>query len=177
MSIFKTCIALIIIVFIVMFVYKMCVKTYDFGYRIFAEEPMSPAPGYKVSVAIVEGKSVMEIGEILKSKGLIRSAYLFYLQEMVSNYHGKLQPGVYDLSTAMTPDEMMAIMSAVPEEGDMSLEQQISSESDENTYIEGTDSGYMGEVEGTDMTTSGENEMGVEGNGTENGEAEGEIIP
>ena len=65
-----------------------------------------------MSVAIVEGKSVMEIGQILEEKGLIRSAYLFYLQEMVSSYHGKLQPGVYELSTAMTPEEMIEIMAA-----------------------------------------------------------------
>lgn len=111
-TIFKTCIMFVLILLIGMFVYKLSAKAYDFGYRIFAEEPMSPAPGYTMSVAIVEGKSVMEIGQILEEKGLIRSAYLFYLQEMVSSYHGKLQPGVYELSTAMTPEEMMEIMAA-----------------------------------------------------------------
>lgn len=111
-TIFKTCIMFVLILLIGMFVYKLSAKAYDFGYRIFAEEPMSPAPGYTMSVAIVEGKSVMEIGQILEEKGLIRSAYLFYLQEMVSSYHGKLQPGVYELSTAMTPEEMIEIMAA-----------------------------------------------------------------
>ena len=111
-TIFKTCIMFVLILLIGMFVYKLTAKAYDFGYRIFAEEPMSPAPGYTMSVAIVEGKSVMEIGQILEEKGLIRSAYLFYLQEMVSSYHGKLQPGVYELSTAMTPEEMIEIMAA-----------------------------------------------------------------
>ena len=110
-SIFKIFIGIAILMVVSMFVYKCAFKAYDFGYRIFAEEPMTPEPGYTMSVAIVEGKSVMEIGEILEEKGLIRSAYLFYLQELVSDYHGQLKPGIYELCTAMTPGEMMVIMS------------------------------------------------------------------
>lgn len=111
-AIFKTCFTIGLLLIIATFVYKLCIKTYDFGYRIFAEEPMSPPPGYTTSVAIVEGKSVMEIGEMLEERGLIRNAYIFYLQELLSDYHDQLMPGVYELSTAMTPDEMLAIMAA-----------------------------------------------------------------
>lgn len=130
-TIFKTCITFAIIMVICLGVFNLCVKAYDFGYRIFAEEAMSPAPGYTVSVAIVEGKSVMEIGEILKEKGLIRSAYLFYLQEMVSSYHGELKPGVYEFSTSMTANEMMALMAAPSEDS--------SSDGDNNGNSEMTD--------------------------------------
>lgn len=112
MSVFKSVITLAFAALIIMLIYNVMLKAYDFGYRIFAEEPMSPAPGLTMSVAIVEGKSVREIGEILEEKGLIRSASLFYLQELVSSYHGELQPGIYELSTAMTPNEMMEIMAA-----------------------------------------------------------------
>ena len=115
MAIVKTIFTIIFSVLILMFVYNVMLKAYDFGYRIFAEEPISPPPGLTMSVAIVEGKSVREIGEILEEKGLIRSASLFYLQEMVSSYHGKLQPAIYELSTSMTPEEMMAIMAASSE--------------------------------------------------------------
>jgi len=110
--IFKACIAIAIAMVICMFVYRTAAKAYDFGFRIFSEEPMTPEPGYTMSVAIVEGKSAMEIGQILEDKGLIESAYLFYIQEKLSDYHDKLQPGIYELSTAMTPEEMMAIMAA-----------------------------------------------------------------
>lgn len=115
MTIVKTIFTIIFSVLILMLVYNVMLKAYDFGYRIFAEEPISPPPGLTMSVAIVEGKSVREIGEILEEKGLIRSASLFYLQEMVSSYHGKLQPGIYELSTSMTPEEMMEIMAASSE--------------------------------------------------------------
>ena len=106
----KTVCSIILLMLIFSFVYSMCSKAYDFGFRIFAEDPVSPAPGHTVSVAIVEGKSVMEIGEILNSKGLIRDPKLFYFEEFCSDYHGRLQPGIYEFNTSMTPLEMMEIM-------------------------------------------------------------------
>ncbi|MBQ7766558.1 MAG: endolytic transglycosylase MltG [Lachnospiraceae bacterium] len=111
-SIFKIALALAV----VLLVYNLGMKAYDFGYRIFAEEPVELGTGRTVSVSIVEGKTVSEIGEILEEKGLIRDAKLFYFQEMFSEYKGELKPGVYELSTGMTPYEMMEIMSASEEE-------------------------------------------------------------
>lgn len=111
-AIVKTIFTIVLSAVIMMLVYRFAMDAYDFGYRIFAEEPVSPKPGLTMSVAIVEGKSSLEIGEILKEKGLIRDAYLFYLQEMFSTYHKSLQPGVYELNTSMTPEEMMAVMAS-----------------------------------------------------------------
>ena len=83
-SIFKTCIGLAIAMFLIMCLIRASQTAYDFGYRIFCDEAMTPAPGYSTTVTIVEGKSPLEIGEILKNAGLIDNAYLFYLQEMMS---------------------------------------------------------------------------------------------
>lgn len=96
--------------------YRCTSYCYDFGFRIFADEAKDPAPGLKKTVAIVEGKSDKEIGEILKDKGLIDNSLLFMLQVKFSEYDEKLQPGVYELSTAMSPFEMMAVMSADEED-------------------------------------------------------------
>ena len=60
--------------------------------------------------------SLMVFDRKRKEKGLIRDAKLFYFQEMFSEYKGELKPGVYELSTGMTPYEMMEIMSASDEE-------------------------------------------------------------
>ncbi|MBO5082871.1 MAG: endolytic transglycosylase MltG [Lachnospiraceae bacterium] len=111
-GIFKIAVTLAIVILI----YNLGLKAYDFGYRIFAEESVELGTGRTVSVSIVEGKSVSEIGDILEEKGLIRDAKLFYFQEMFSEYKGELKPGVYELSTGMTPYEMMEIMSASDEE-------------------------------------------------------------
>ncbi len=92
--------------------YNCMAYCYDFGFKIFADEAKDPAPGLTKTVAIVEGKSDKEIGDILKDKGLIDNSLLFMLQVKFSVYDKKLQPGVYELSTAMSPFDMMAVMAA-----------------------------------------------------------------
>lgn len=133
-SIVRFILGLAMSIVIIMLVYRFALDAYDFGYRIFAETPVSPEPGLTMSVAIVEGKSVMEIGEILEGKGLIRDAYLFYLTEFFSTYHKKLQPGVYELSTAMTPEEMMGVMAANSGAEDFE-EEEITGNSEESTEL------------------------------------------
>lgn len=101
----------IVLAFFVMFIYRASLQAYDFGFRIFAEQPMSVGSGRDVEITIPMGKNTMEIGEILKDHGLIRDEKLFYFQELLSAYHGKLQPGFYTLNTSMSAVEMMATMS------------------------------------------------------------------
>jgi UPF0755 protein len=97
---------------IVMFIFNASVKAYDYGYRVFAEEPVSAGEGRIISVIVDNDDSVTDVGEMLEEKGLIRDARLFTIQEFLSEYHGEIQPGIYDLSTAMTSQEMLAVMAA-----------------------------------------------------------------
>ena len=84
---------------------------YDFGYNIFYQQPMdSEEEGRDVTVAVEEGDSVYQIGRTLESRRLIQDAKVFVVQEKLSNYSGKLQPGTYILNTSMTPDEIMEIL-------------------------------------------------------------------
>ena len=84
---------------------------YDFGYNIFYQQPMdSEEEGRDVTVAVEEGDSVYQTGRTLESRGLIQDAKVFVVQEKLSNYSGKLQPGTYILNTSMTPDEIMEIL-------------------------------------------------------------------
>ena len=69
-AIIKTIVAVVISAVIMMLIYRFALEAYDFGYRIFAEDPVSPEPGMTLSVAIVEGKSAMDIGKILEEKKL-----------------------------------------------------------------------------------------------------------
>ena len=142
--------------------YKVATVCYDYGFRIFAEKPVDREPGIDVNVAIVEGKSVKEIGKLLEEKGLIRSGDLFVWQEKFSEYSGDLKPGVYTLNTSQTPYEMMAIMSAEtePEETDKTV---TASEEEEESEEESEPSEAEFEL----------NEDGG-GEGQENPEAEGQ---
>lgn len=99
-----------IAIWIINFVYTKTMDAYDFGYRVFTEEAMAPAPGKDISVAITEGKSEMEIARMLEEKGLVRDRYLAFAQILASEYRKSLEPGAYILNTSMTMEEMMAAM-------------------------------------------------------------------
>lgn len=90
--------------------------TYQFGYDIFNQRAMSPGEGQEVTVVIKEENSVYEIGKILERKGLVKDAFVFYIQEKLSNYSGKLRPGTYLLSTAYTPNRIMGILAGDTEQ-------------------------------------------------------------
>lgn len=96
---------------------------YCFGYDIFNQQAMSPGDGQEITVVIKEGASVYNIGKTSKKKGLIKDAKVFYIQEKLSVYKGKLTPGTYILSTAFTPDQIMAVLAGAEE--DESTEEEI----------------------------------------------------
>ncbi len=107
-----------VIVFAVYVIYRGALICYDYGYRIFTEPAVSSGEGRTVTVAITEGMSASEIGHLLENKGLIRDAKLFVLQYYLSEYRKDVRPGVFELNTSMTVEEMMAAMVPEEDEGD-----------------------------------------------------------
>ena len=47
---------------------------------------------------------------MMEEKGLTRDATLFALQYLLSEYKEEVKPGTYEVSTAMTAEEIMAAM-------------------------------------------------------------------
>ena len=91
--------------------------------------------GEDVTVVIKDGASVYQIGKILKSKGLIKDAKVFVVQESLSNYKDKLQSGTYILNTSMTTDEMLAVLARE----DMTGQPEQDSTDSLDTSADGTD--------------------------------------
>lgn len=102
---------LLIAVMVIMLIYVAALKSYDFGYRIFAERPVSMAPGTDVTVEIKEGMGSSSIADMLEEKGVIRDALIFKIQNQLSHYKGSFQAGTYTLNTSMENEEIMAILS------------------------------------------------------------------
>lgn len=107
-----------VIVLAVYFIYQGAMLSYDYGYRIFTEPAVSSGEGRTVTVAVTEDMSASDIGNLLANKGLIRDAKLFVLQYYLSEYRKDVKPGVFEMSTSMTAEEMMAVMAASAEEDD-----------------------------------------------------------
>lgn len=98
-------------------IYQGAILCYNYGYRIFTEPALSAGEGRTVTVAITDDMSPKEIGQLFENKGLVRDARLFMLQYYLSEYVKDVKPGVFDLSTSMTAEEMMEAMT-VTEDGD-----------------------------------------------------------
>ena len=104
------------LVFIITYILRISAAAYDYGYRVFAEPPISVGEGRTISVFIDDKESAKEVGEMLQDKGLIRDANLFLIQELLSEHRGKIKPGIYDLNTSMTAQEMLAVIAPDEEE-------------------------------------------------------------
>lgn len=134
-------------VLVVLLVYRLAVSAYTFGFRIFAEKPMTEGAGVTVTVAVTEDDSVKDLGQKLYDMGLIRDTGLFYFQELFSDYHGMVLPGVYQLNTSMTVEEMLEKMSTEQEQEEelLSVTPQPITDDMTEPYPEGMDDGLEGD--------------------------------
>ena len=120
LGILDTIVKVVFIIIVAMLIIKYAKVAYNYGYHIFNQTAVSSGTGREVTVTISEGDSVGQIADKLSEVGLITDKFLFKLQEMFSEYHGMEQPGTYTLSTAMTPEEMLSIMSGGIKNGEES---------------------------------------------------------
>ena len=115
------------VIIVIMLISKYAKIAYSYGYQIFNQSAVSSGTGRTVSFTVKSGDDVDTIADNLAGLGLIKDKTLFKLQERFSEYHEKEKPGTYELSTAMTPEEMLTVMSggqegAEGEEGQHSQE-------------------------------------------------------
>lgn len=103
-------IKVVVFAYIIMYIFRTAIAAYDYGYRVFTEPPLSYGEGRIISVYVEEDSSALDVGKMLQEKGLIRDGRLFMIQELLSENHGKIQPGVYDLNTNMTSQEMLTVI-------------------------------------------------------------------
>ncbi len=109
-TVVETIIKVVVIAGVIVFVFRSATQAYEFGYRVFADQPVSASGGRTITVSVEESASLKEIARMLEERGLIEDANLFIVQELLSAYHGKIVPGIYDLSTDMTASQMLEIM-------------------------------------------------------------------
>lgn len=154
---------------VVYVIYRGAGMCYDYGYRIFTEPAMTSGEGRTVTVTITPDMSAMDIGKLFEGRGLVRDARLFMLQYYLSEYREDVGPGTFDLSTAMTAEEMMQAMVVEKEEeegeGDSSgrgSESGEGSSSSENGPPAGG-SAPGGDAAGGDTTGDGMSEGGQAG--------------
>lgn len=121
---------------------KYAVKAYDFGFRIFAEQPVSSeGEGRNITITVNSSDSQSDIIQMLEDKGLIRDANIFKVQKKLSLYKADIKPGTYELNTSMTTDEMLEILVGEIEESEEEtepdeLKEELNPQTDDITGLE-----------------------------------------
>lgn len=106
----------LIFVIVAMGLYFVGRTAFSFGREIFDEKSMtSKLDACDVEITIPADYTTEGVAELLKAAGLIEDARLFQAQTMLSDYYKKFTPGTYTLNTGMTPSEILAAISVVPE--------------------------------------------------------------
>ncbi|MCQ2508976.1 MAG: aminodeoxychorismate lyase [Lachnospiraceae bacterium] len=114
---FQSVIRILIYILLAVILFVLGKESYSIGYQVVNTTPVAKENGVEVTVTITDDMSVKEIGQLLADWGLIEEQPIsFVIQEMLSEYHNKILPGTYVLSTGMTVDEMLQIMAASDEE-------------------------------------------------------------
>ncbi|SFQ01290.1 UPF0755 protein [Butyrivibrio proteoclasticus] len=139
LGLLDTIVKVVFIIFVAMLIVKYAKVAYDYGYHIFNQTAVSSGTGRTVSVTVKDGDTSKEIGEKLFGVGLITDKTLFKLQEMFSEYHGMEKAGTYELSTTMTPEEMLAVMSGGEKSGETSAKEASVEETSEEETSEATE--------------------------------------
>lgn len=103
--------SILVVVLVVFVMFRLGTYAYDFGYRVYTEEAMSPKPGKDVVVEVEQNMASTALADMLEEKRLVRDSNLFLVQLKLSAYADKIKPGIYTLNTSMTPREMIEEMS------------------------------------------------------------------
>ena len=168
----------VLIVVIIMLFVSRAHEFYDMGYGIFMQKGMDEeGQGHDVVVVIDnEGSDANAIGRILEGHGLIENRNIFRVQELFSAYHDdEIAPGTYTLSTEMTVEEMLGVLTGNIEykpENTADLIPGAAVPADTGTgSSDGTaaEPGY-GTDEGTTVWEDAGGSAGTEGTGQEGGE-------
>lgn len=115
-AVLGTIFRVVVAIFAVYIIYQGALLCYDYGYRIFTEPAVSPGEGRTVTVAITEDMSPADIGRLFENRGLVRDARLFTIQYYLSEFRKDVGPGIFELSTSMTAEEMMEAMTVFAED-------------------------------------------------------------
>ncbi|MBE5829372.1 MAG: endolytic transglycosylase MltG [Butyrivibrio sp.] len=122
LGLLDTAVKVAFVIVVAMLISKYAKVAYNYGYHIFNQTPVSSGTGRTVTFTVGSGDSADVIAENLAGVGLITDKNLFKLQERFSEYHGMEQAGTYELSTSMTPEEMISIMSGGQKSADTDSE-------------------------------------------------------
>lgn len=111
-SVAKGILRALLYVAIILAIFVASKTAYNFGYMIFDQSPLTTeGAGKDVTLEITGDESAYQIGKMLEENEIISYAEVFWVQEKLSDYHGKIKPGTYIVNSAQSTEEILCILS------------------------------------------------------------------
>ena len=95
-------------ILVVLLIVNVSKQAYKFTYQIYGPDSVDEAPGREIIFQIKKGESSMDIASKLKLNRAIENKYSFYLKTKIQAL--VIMPGTYIINSAMTYDEILAII-------------------------------------------------------------------
>ena len=106
--------SLLVNVLIVFCLIKIFTMAFHFGYSVFGNVAYHPGADKYVVVDIPADSSVLQVGEALEDADIIESKWVFFAKVKIKNLSGYMRNGQFNLSAAMTYDEILDILCPTP---------------------------------------------------------------
>lgn len=110
-GVFRFVLNVLFYVIVVMCIFAVSKKAYDFTYQVFGEVRAEENEGRDMKIRIVRGDSTMEIGQKLEQSKLILDKNAFFIKAKINGID--IMPGTYALNSSMSYDEILAYISDV----------------------------------------------------------------
>ncbi len=116
LTVLSIALKIVIIAVIALGLVEVGIQSYYYGHAIFQNQAIDSEPGVAMGITIKEDTSDTELAKALESGGVIADWKVFYIQMKLEKFDEKLLPGSYTLTTAMTPEDIMNVLSGEVEE-------------------------------------------------------------
>ena len=99
----------LLLIFVVWMLFEGAVRSYRFGYRVFAPGETEAKTVTAETITVEKGASALRIGKQLEERGIIWNRYAFLFTARFYSY--KIKAGTYKLDSSMSIREILGIMS------------------------------------------------------------------
>lgn len=146
LTIISISVKMICLAVVIMAIYTIGIKAYDFGVKLFAEVPMEAEPGTDIRVLVTDDMSLTDIAKELQEKELIENSFAFIIKGKLAKLDKHITASAYTLNTSMTMSDMIDIFeekyeeesSLQAQEAELASQEQTQEQTQEDTTNETT---------------------------------------
>lgn len=95
-------------ILVVILIVNVSKAAYNFTYQLYGPDTVDDPPGREIIIQINKGESSMDVASKLEMNRAIENKYSFYVKTKLQK--STIMPGTYVISSAMTYDEILDII-------------------------------------------------------------------